>query len=142
MLRIWTLPIPTAVAITGHAVAGGCLLASACDHRVAVDGPFRLQMNEHLAGMSLPTWASTICQDAWPVPQVNDLLLQARAFSPREAHEIGVVHRLADAAEAAVKLAHEAAAGMSALGRAQYATTKHRLRHGRANHARGVLFSE
>lgn len=142
MLRVYGLPIPTVAAITGHAVAGGCVLASACDHRVAVDGPTRIQMNEVLAGMSMPTWAATICQDAWPVPQVNDLLLNGRAFTPSEAHALGVVHALAPDADAAVERARVAAAAMAAIGRAPYAESKRRMRAARIEHARAVLLGE
>jgi enoyl-CoA hydratase len=82
MLRVWGFPIPTVAAVGGHAVAGGCVLMSACDMRFAVDGPFRLQMNEVLVGMAMPSWASVICRTAWPEPQANDLLLLGRPFSP------------------------------------------------------------
>src|SRR5262249_5625253 len=31
MLRVFTFPIPTVAAVTGHAIAGGAILAFACD---------------------------------------------------------------------------------------------------------------
>ena len=85
MLRVFGLPIPTVAAVTGHAVAGGCVLSSACDQRFCLEGPYRIQMNEVLVGMAMPTWAAVICQGAWPAPAANDLLLLGRAFSPAEA---------------------------------------------------------
>ncbi len=142
MLRLWTFPIPTVAAVTGHAVAGGCIVASACDMRFAVDGPFRIQMNEVLAGMPIPTWAAVICQSAFPVPHVNHLLLLGRPFSPKEAHAIGVLHGLAADEEGCLAAARAAAKGFAAIGARQYAVSKARLRSALAEHARAALFSE
>ena len=38
-----TLPKPMIAAINGHAIAGGCILAATCDHRIMSegDGPHR-----------------------------------------------------------------------------------------------------
>src|SRR5687767_8894181 len=35
MLRVFQLPMPVVAAIDGHAIAGGCVLASQCDVRIA-----------------------------------------------------------------------------------------------------------
>jgi enoyl-CoA hydratase len=142
MLRVWDFPIPTVAAVTGHAVAGGCILASACDRVVALDGPYRFQMNEHLVRLPMPTWAATICQDAWPVPQINELLLLARPFSPAEAHALGVVQQLADSEAAVVESARAAAAAMAPIDRVQFAVSKHRLRAARIEHALGTVFED
>ena len=142
MLRVWSFPIPTVAAVTGHAVAGGCVLTSACDQRFAIDGPYRIQMNEVLVGMAMPTWASLICQSAFPVPQANELLLLARPFSPKEAHAIGVLQGLAaDEAELVAK-ARAAARALAAVGPKPYAITKARMRGAAVEHAKQVLFAE
>jgi enoyl-CoA hydratase len=142
MLRVWTFPIPTVAAVTGHAVAGGCVLTSACDQRYAVDGPYRIQMNEVLVGMAMPSWASTICRSAFPEPQANDLLLLARPFSPKEALAFGTLHGLAaDEAELLAK-ARAAAKALGAVGPRPYAVTKARLRREAAERAKHLLFTE
>jgi enoyl-CoA hydratase len=142
MLRVWSFPIPTVAAVTGHAVAGGCVLASACDQRFAVDGPYRIQMNEVLVGMAMPTWASLICQSAFPVPQSNELLLLARPFSPKEAFAIGALQGLAaDEAELVAK-ARAAARALAAVGPKPYAVTKARLRGAAVERAKELLFTE
>jgi enoyl-CoA hydratase len=142
VLRLWCFPIPTVAAVTGHAVAGGCLLASACDARFALDGPYRIQMNEVLAGMAIPTWAAVICQSAFPVPWVNDLLLHGRPFSPKEAHSIGMLHGLAASEEELLAMARAAAKAFAPIGAKQYALTKARLRAPIAERARAALFGE
>ena len=37
-----TLPKPVVAAVNGHAIAGGCILAACCDHRIMVDGTGRI----------------------------------------------------------------------------------------------------
>jgi enoyl-CoA hydratase len=142
MLRVFGLPIPTVAAVGGHAVAGGCVLASACDMRFAVDGPFRIQMNEVLAGMAIPSWAAAICQSAFPIPHANDLLLLGRPFSPQEARAIGALHGLAANEEACVEQARAAACSFAAIGARPYAVSKRRLRGAEIERVKAVLFSE
>jgi enoyl-CoA hydratase len=142
MLRVWSLAIPTVAAVTGHAVAGGCVLASACDQRFALDGPYRIQMNEVLVGMAMPTWASLICQSAFPVPQANELLLLGRPFAPKEAHAIGVFGALAADEDELLAKARAAARALAAVGPQPYAVTKARLRGAAVEHAKQLLFRE
>ena len=92
------------------------------------------------AGMPIPIWASTICRDAWPVPQVNELLLLARPFSPEEALALGVVREVLDGGAELLEAARTAAGAMALLGREQYAVTKRLLRADRIEHARGTIF--
>ncbi len=142
MLRVFGLPIPTVAAVTGHAVAGGCVLASACDQRFVLDGPYRIQMNEVLAGMAMPTWASVICQGAWPVPAVNDLLLLGRPFSPADALACGAFHGSEATEEALLERARSAAGAMALIGSGPYRATKARLRTPEIERARGLVFGE
>lgn len=142
MLRVFALPIPTVAAVTGHAVAGGCVLASACDQRFALDGPFRLQMNEVLVGMAIPTWAALICREAWPTPHVNDLLLLGRPFRPEEAHAIGALHGVAASEAELLARARGAAKSLAAVGRQPFAVSKRRRRGPLVEQARASLLAE
>jgi len=142
MLRVWVFPIPTVAAVTGHAVAGGCILASACDHRVALAGPYRFQMNEVLVGMPVPTWATTICREAWPVPQANDLLLLARAFTPEEVRALGIVREVLDTEDEVISSAREAARAMAVIGRQPFAHTKRVQRQARAERVQATVIED
>lgn len=55
--------IPVVGAANGHAVAAGALLLLGCDHRVGVDGPVKIGLNEVAIGLSLPGWAITVSQE-------------------------------------------------------------------------------
>jgi 3,2-trans-enoyl-CoA isomerase len=46
--------LPIAAAITGHAPAGGTVLAAFCDFRVMAEGPYKLGFNEVRVGLPLP----------------------------------------------------------------------------------------
>ena len=54
VLAWFSLPRPTVAAINGHAIAGGCVLALACDLRVAVDRDATIGMNEVQVGIPFP----------------------------------------------------------------------------------------
>jgi enoyl-CoA hydratase len=127
LLRVFTLPIPTVAAVSGHAVAGGAILAFACDLRIAAAGPFRLQLNETAIGLTLPSWAIAISESAVPRRHHAEAMLHARPYTPDEALACGMVHALAPP-EALLAEARRAAAPLTTLGRAGYAATKQRLR--------------
>src|SRR5574342_806150 len=48
-------PAPTVALVNGHAIAGGCVLALCCDHRVAPHVPgVRIGLNEVALGLEFP----------------------------------------------------------------------------------------
>jgi len=59
-LDIYSLPLPTVCAATGHAVAGGHVLALTCDFRLAAEGKIKLGLNEAQLGVPVPYLADMI----------------------------------------------------------------------------------
>jgi enoyl-CoA hydratase len=127
MLRVFTFPIPTVAAVTGHAIAGGALLAFGCDLRHAAEGQSKLQLNETAIGLTLPSWAIAIGHSAIPQRWHTEAILHARAYSPREALERGMVDAVAPA-ERLGEQAWAAAKGLTALHPEAYAGSKARHR--------------
>jgi enoyl-CoA hydratase len=142
MLRVFTLPIPTVAAITGHAIAGGAVLAYACDRRYAIDGRFRLQLNEVAIGIPMPSWMAAIAATAIPSTAHVGALLHARAYSPGEALQRGILDGLVPEGGEVVRHAIDESADLLALPRDAYATTKRRLRAAEVARVEALLESE
>lgn len=142
MLRVFTFPVPTAAAITGHAMAGGAVLAFACDLRFAQAGAFRLQLNEVAIGIPLPSWMALIARHAVPPRWQVEALLHARSYAPDEALARGLVDGVAAAGEDPETLARTALAGLAGLSRPAYAESKRRLREREAGEVLALLEHE
>lgn len=59
-----TFPRPVVAAINGHAVAGGAIVACACDHRVMARGDGRIGVPELPVGVPFPTLALEVLRAA------------------------------------------------------------------------------
>jgi enoyl-CoA hydratase len=55
MLQVFAFPRPVVAAINGHAVAGGCILALACDARLMPDHGGQIGLNEIRLGLPRPS---------------------------------------------------------------------------------------
>ena len=128
MLRVFTFPIPTVAAVSGHAVAGGAMLMFACDLRWAAEGPFRVHLNEVAIGLPLPSWAIVLAHSAIPTRWHTEALLHARAYGPDEALARGIVDGVSRPAERLLADACAAAAPLAALDQSAYAVSKTRHR--------------
>jgi enoyl-CoA hydratase len=142
LLTLWTAPIPTVAAVTGHAIAGGAVLAMACDRRIAIDDPaIRIGVNETALGMAFPTWALVIARSAIHPDRLTDTMLLGRIYPPREAAAAGLVEQAV--AEPELECAIAAAADeAAALPTAAYAGTKRRLRGADADAAAAQIERE
>ena len=52
--RLFLFPCPTVAAVNGHAVAGGAILATACDVRIGAAGSYRIGVSEVQLGVIFP----------------------------------------------------------------------------------------
>jgi enoyl-CoA hydratase len=93
--KVFAFPRPVVAAINGHALAGGCILAMAADHRVAAPGSFHFGANEVALGIPFPAAPFEILHHAAPAAARSALLLEGRRFTPEEAVASGLVHGLA-----------------------------------------------
>jgi len=93
---IATSPVPIVAAITGHAPAGGAVLAIHCDYRVMAAGDFRIGLNEVAVGLPLPRVIhSTLVRLVGPA--AAEKLAVAGALVPgAEALRLGLVDELVE----------------------------------------------
>lgn len=92
-----TLPRPTVAAVNGHAIAGGCVLALACDLRVAVDRDASIGMNEVQVGIPFPAVPLAVTRHALAPHHLRETLLMGALYAPAEAQARGLVDALAPA---------------------------------------------
>ena len=125
---LYTYPGPTVVAAPGHAIAGGCVLTIACDHRVLTRaGGTRVGLNEVALGLRFPPRVLRLARDRVPRRHHEEVLLGAGLFAPERALAVGLVDELADDPLA---VARERGAALEALPRDAYVAAKARLRAG------------
>lgn len=128
LLAVWNARLPTIAAITGHAIAGGAVLALACDWRIAADVDANIGLNETAIGLVMPTWAIVIVQAALGEIAAQEAMLGAALVSPREAAERRWVHELV-ASERLESRVDEFAEQLVELPARVYGATKRRLHH-------------
>ena len=80
---------PAVAAVNGHAIAGGCVLAAACDVRLMAGG--RIGLAELTVGVPFPTVAMEIMRYA-AGPAAGSLVLTARLLDAAQARSIGLIH--------------------------------------------------
>ncbi len=131
MIKIYTFPVPTVAMVTGHAVAGGFILASACDVRVGLDGRFKYMLNETQIGIPVPDWFVPICESALPRPIFERMGLGALPMSPSEMAQAGFLAKLAEDGAALEEAAAGLAQHLSTLSPTAFADSKKTLRAGR-----------
>ena len=90
-LRAFLLPFPVVAAVNGHAIAGGCVLALACDAQIAAAGSYGIGVNEVLLGIPFPSCAFEVCRYGVPASAWNEAFLEGRRLTPDEARAIDVV---------------------------------------------------
>jgi enoyl-CoA hydratase len=92
-LAIFDHPGPVVAAVDGHAIAGGCVIAAACDLRLMSKGTIGLA--ELSVGVPFPPVALEIMRHAIG-PAVSPLVLTAAPLGPAQAQSIGLAHELID----------------------------------------------
>lgn len=92
---LYGFPRPTVAAINGHAIAGGMVLALACDHRVCTTGKAALGLTEVKVGVPFPVAAIEVARNELSPAAVRALVLFGRLIGADQALAWGVVDELA-----------------------------------------------
>ncbi len=87
-LAVFDHPGPVVAAVNGHAIAGGCVLAAACDVRLMSEG--KIGLAELSVGVPFPPVPLEIMRHATG-PAVGHLVLTAALLDPAQAQSIGLV---------------------------------------------------
>lgn len=123
-LAVFDHPGPTVAAVNGHAIAGGCVLAAACDLRLMSGGTIGLA--ELSVGVPFPTAALEIMRHAVG-PSAGRMVLTAEVLDPERARAIGLVDHVEPAGEL-LDTAVRHARRMARVPAEVYALSKRQLR--------------
>jgi enoyl-CoA hydratase len=91
LLATLTFPKPVVAAINGHAIAGGCILAAACDHRIMTEGAGRIGIPELAVGVPFPALPLQIMAARVADGPLRDLVFSGRTVQVDEAKTMGLV---------------------------------------------------
>lgn len=122
-LELYTLPKPTVAAMTGHAIAGGCILALCCDYRFIAEGRKLMGLNEIKLGAPVPYLADSILRSLIGVRQAREVMGQGAFYLPEACLAMGMVDRVLPSGEV-VEHAVEHAAELASLPAAAFGAIK------------------
>jgi enoyl-CoA hydratase len=119
-------PGPLVCAVTGHAIAGGLILALCGDYRVgSTEG--KLGLTELRVGVPYPGVAMAVVLGELAPPAARKLALLAELYDPPAGLELGLVDELV-APERVLDRALEVASGLAALPKFTYRAVKAQVR--------------
>jgi enoyl-CoA hydratase len=126
VLSTYPMPFPVVGAITGHAIAGGLVLAVCADIRVAsLEG--RYGLTEIKVGVPYPQAAIGVVRAELPPHAARRLVLGNELIGGAEAGRLGLFDEVLEA-EKVLARAHEIASELAAMPGEVYARTKRDLR--------------
>ena len=122
--KIWSYSRPMIAAVNGHALAGGCGIATLCDFTLSVPEA-KFGYTEVKIGF-LPAIVSVFLSRQIGEKRCRDLLLTGRLVEAAEAKELGLVNEIVSS-ERLVDRAHELAADLLAASPSSITRAKHLL---------------
>jgi methylglutaconyl-CoA hydratase len=122
--KIWSYSRPMIAAVNGHALAGGCGIATLCDFTLSVPEA-KFGYTEVKIGF-LPAIVSVFLSRQIGEKRCRDLLLTGRLVEASEAKELGLVNEIVSS-ERLVDRAHELAADLLAASPSSIIRAKHLL---------------
>jgi enoyl-CoA hydratase/carnithine racemase len=120
-------PVPIVAAITGHAPAGGTVLAIFCDWRIAAEGNWKIGLNEVQVGLQLPPVIYLALRRLMGSRQAERLAVRGILLTPAEAVAVGLVDDLV-AVEQVVPSAIKWCQEMFSLPRTSMSITRQQAR--------------
>jgi enoyl-CoA hydratase len=126
-LRVFTHPRPVVAAVNGHAIAGGCILACACDWRLMAAGSGRVGVPELRVGVPFPLAALEIVRFAAGGATLQTLVYGGATLDAEAARQHGLVDEVLPP-DALLDRAVAVARQLAAAPHAAFALTKQTLR--------------
>ncbi len=93
-IELYTFPKPTVAAITGHAIAGGCILALCCDYRIIGKGRKLMGLNEIKLGVPVPYLADGVLQNLVGIRNSREIVELGEFYHSEELLQMGIVDQV------------------------------------------------
>lgn len=91
---LFLYPKPVVAALNGHTIAGGCMLALACDHRVMVAGKGKISLNEIAFGSSVFAGSTEMLRFWIGSANAARVLYSGDMYSAEDALRLGLVQEV------------------------------------------------
>jgi len=88
---IFLFPKPVVAALNGHTIAGGCMLAIACDYRLMVSGKPKISLNEITFGSTVFTSGVEILKFWVGGRNAETILYRGEMYLAEDARALGLV---------------------------------------------------
>ncbi|MFC2134375.1 enoyl-CoA hydratase/isomerase family protein [Bacteroidota bacterium] len=91
---LFLYPKPVIAAINGHAIAGGCMIASACDHKIMAQGKAKISLNEITFGSTVFAGSVEMLKFAVGTKYAEEILYTGKMYTAEEAYKINLVDEI------------------------------------------------
>ncbi len=125
--ELFLFPKPVVAALNGHTIAGGCVLALACDYRILVSEGAKLSLNEVTFGSTLFAGAVEMLRYAVGNRIAERVLLSGQMFAAHESLDIHLVDELTATVDLQITALNKAAE-MARHGGPAYTNSKYLIR--------------
>jgi len=91
---LFLFPKPIVAALNGHTIAGGCMLATACDFRLMVTGKAKISLNEITFGSAVLAGSVEMLKYCVGSRNAQSILYSGSMYSAEEAFQLGLVDQV------------------------------------------------
>jgi enoyl-CoA hydratase/carnithine racemase len=91
---MFLFPKPIVAALNGHTIAGGCMLALACDYRLMVSGKARISLNEISFGSTVLAGSAVMLKFCAGQRNAQSILYRGAMYSAEEANALALVDQI------------------------------------------------
>jgi enoyl-CoA hydratase/carnithine racemase len=102
---LYLFPKPVVAALNGHTIAGGCMIAIACDFRIMASGKGKISLNEVTFGASVFAGCIEILRDLIGTRNAETVCLLGDLHPAEEALRLGLVDQVTAPGELAAAAA-------------------------------------
>lgn len=141
-LELYTTPLATVAAISGHAPAGGCMIALACDARVMIDNTSRIGLNQAAFGLVPAPFVSRSMADTIGQRPAERLVQTGAMLTANEALAVGLVDEAVPSLDALAGAVSARMAELLAVPHAARGVAKQQMRRRASDALRGEARDE